>query len=380
MYNQSLPATIDDMIVDNGNGEKQCSISRSSSIDNVPLLRTDTMTALKALNRNSMIIPETTSIDPPLVIKTSDYTSANSNVVGRAHNTSNIVEKQCKLFNSLVSDLRAQFQKEYQFRVIHTKWEDSQMSDLYITKSNIPESMDVDQVYRIKLKQKPTTDPLTVVNKDAEDATATCKEFYVNIKVLSDCDQSPSKTYPCLEMNDVLMAHLQLHQLDRITLSSMVATPLNAITRLELLPSKCVNGYRECRTIEDAFKSVVLENTKLFPMLINQRQLFRLDDGTITVIVKIYPETLRYCLCDSEVLRQCKVTCVEEVSDVSTLLRAAEQITHAAINDSSGTSTVVDIAKFLDIRTKCIEQIIFDLCLDNANSLRRVSNFLIIGN
>lgn len=322
--------------------------------------------------RNSLIWPDTRH-NLPSIMNTSDYEYAPKATILRAPkvNLENKLEVQQKILANLIADLRKTYKKQYQFRIIPTKWEDSQMCDLFTTRHNIPGSMDIDQIYGVRLEFGLTTDPLITEERPL-------REFYVNIKTVSDGDVFSRNIYPTIEMNDILMAQLNLKPLDRITLSPK-QTVLNLFDRIELYPSVPTDSYQEMKTMEEAFKQLIIDETKLFPILINQNQLFRLADGRFIVTVKIFPETFRYCLCDSDALRECKINCVEQVKDVSAIMLAAEKV--GRMNDGNDVESrkLIQVDQFQAIIDGCTTKLIFDLCLDDRNCLSNSSNFMIVG-
>lgn len=326
--------------------------------------------------RNSAYIPELRP-NAPVVVKTNDYTNSKNNcsyIEKFNHSKKNKLEEQKRLMNDLVNDLRKAYKKEYAFRLIPTKWIDTQICDVFITRHNIPDTLDVDQIYNIHVKPTPTTDPLAPAQIDERSA----KDFYVNIKIVSDDETFPHNIYPTIEINDLLMAQLNIKPLDRVILSPVEAN-INRMERIELYPSQPIDGYRNCRTIEDAFKQLIIDKTILFPILINQQQCFRLADGAFIVTVKFFPETLKYSLCDATVLRDCKISCMEEIKPIDTVMKLAEKISQYPNEEEVDARAFVIIDKFQDIVDKCTQQIIFDLCLNEQNRLRKISNCIIVG-
>lgn len=224
------------------------------------------------------------------------------------------------------------------------------MCDLYLTRHNLPDLLDIDQVH--------------VLQTDDD------KEYYVNIKIIGSNEIFPQNIYPTIEMNDILMSKLGLKQYERVTLKPK-ATVLNFIDRIELSPSKTVN-FKQIREIEDLFKQYILDNTALYPVLINQGQVIKLKDE-LFVTASIFPDTFKYCLLDSAILKECKISCVEQVKDLSGLFN-----NEAAVNGTEQDNRV-RLEKFENIVENCVEQIKIDLCLDDRNGQRRMGNILITG-
>lgn len=178
------------------------------------------------------------------------------------------------------------------------------------------------------------------------------------------------------------MAHLNLRKVDRLTLAPK-KTVLNFIEKIEIYPSN-YNG-RDLETIVESFKRLFVKSSSVYPMLINQDQIFKLCDGGVIASVKIYPETFKYCLCDSEILRENKIVGMEQVKDVSATVMAAEKIFDDAADDKDelfdgvDDKHYVDLDGFKQIIDDCTQNAVLNLCLDERNKFRKMSNSIIIG-
>lgn len=279
-------------------------------------------------------------------------TNANMLAEIQHHRDNKLVQRDAKLYklDRLIATVKSQNNKRFHFRIVSSKWNESQMCDLYLTRHNLPDLLDIDQVH--------------VLRTDDD------KEYYVNIKIIGGNEIFPENIYPTIEMNDILMAKLGLKQFERITLKPK-ATVLNFIDRIELFPSKTVN-FKQVREIEDLFKQFILDNTSLYPVLINQGQIIKLKDE-LFVTASIFPDTFKYCLLDSAILKECKIGCVEQMKDLSGLLNSGPAVEGAEQGD------LVRLDKFEKIVENCAEQIKINLCLDDRNGLRRMGNILISG-
>lgn len=266
----------------------------------------------------------------------------------------------------LAVDLQKNDPKQFEFRVLSSKWEDSQMCDLYLTRHNLPASMDTNQVFQL--------------------LTAENREFFVSIKVLGDQESFPHNLYPSIEMNDILMHRLGLAALERVTLRPKV-TPLNVIDRIELAPSKAVDLSR-AKDIEHYFKQYVLDTAAMYPVLINQSQVFKLKVDTI-VTVTFFPDTLRHCCIDAKILRDCPVKCRDEVMElvkpngIVTAVKVPNGIqpSPSFMNLTGNVSghEYVQLSKFGTIVDDCVERMVVNLCLDERNAFRKMGNLIIVG-
>lgn len=269
------------------------------------------------------------------------------------HRDNKLVQRDAKLnkLERLIATVKSQNNKRFHFRIVSSKWNESQMCDLYLTRHNLPDLLDIDQVH--------------VLQTDDD------KEYYVNVKIIGANETFPQNIYPTIEMNDILMTKLGLKQFERITLRPK-ATVLNFVDRIELSPSKTVN-FKQVREIEDQFKQYILDNTSLYPVLINQGQVIKLK-GDVLVTANIFPDSFKYCLLDSAILKECKIACVDRVKDLSGMLNGE---TNGIDKIEHGHHVRLD--KFAKIVEDCVEQMKINLCLDDRNVLRRAGNILICG-
>lgn len=283
------------------------------------------------------------------------------------------LDVQSRLFDALFAELKKHDRKSYRFRAVPRKWADSQMSELFLTSHNQPNAFDMDQVYVLNCE---------TINENDERTT---KEYYVSVRPCEENETIPKNIFRSIEINDVLMAHLKMQKYTRITLSTK-KTVLNFVEKIELIPSSsCTLGLRD---IEDTFKRVLIRSSRTLPMLINQEQVFRLDDEGSAVMVKIYPESFRYCLCDGEILRENKIFVVEQRRDLSGFFINAEEIASKDLKEDnadvggsfSANDCCIQLQEFDEIVDKCMENIVVNSCLDERNQLRKVNNHLIIGN
>ncbi len=280
-------------------------------------------------------------------------TNANLLTEIQHHRDNKLVQRDAKLckLERLIANVKSQNNKRFHFRIVSSKWNESQMCDLYLTRHNLPDLLDIDQVH--------------VLQTDDD------KEYYVNVKIIGTNETFPQNIYPTIELNDILMSKLGLKQFERITLKPK-ATVLNFIDRIELFPSKSVN-FKQVRDIEDLFKQYILDNTSLYPVLINQGQVIKLKDDVL-VTASIFPDTFKYCLLDSAILKECKIACVDQVKDLSALLND-----ETTASDTEPVHPRVRLEKFENIVSNCVEQIKINLCLDDRNGLRTMGNILISG-
>lgn len=282
------------------------------------------------------------------------------------------LDVQSRLFDALLTELKNQDRKHYQFRAVPRKWTESQMCDLFMTQHNKPETFDPSLAYVMSCES---------INDNDERVT---KEYYVSVKPAADTETIPKNIYPTVEVNDILMAHLNLQKFSRVTLSTK-KTVLNFVEKIELIPSSSTS-VTNLKQIEEAFKLLLIKSTRNLLMLINQDQIFKLCEGDAIVAAKIFPESFRYCLVDGEILRENKIFVSDQRKHLSTILTNTEDVmapTEHKEDDSGGSFTANDcfvhLDEFEEIVKDCVENIVVNTCLDARNCMRKVNNYLIVG-
>lgn len=278
------------------------------------------------------------------------------------------LDVQTRLFDAMLNELRSQDRKTYKFRAIPKKWTNlSQMSDVFLTKHNIPDGFNPKSIYIMNCES---------VNDNGE---IVCKECYVTIKVVPESDEIPQNVYPSIQINDILMAQMKLPKYSRVTLSTK-KTVLNFVEKIELFTAHTTEDCNKLDVMED-FKRILIKCSRLSPLLINQDQIFKLCGGNAFVVAKVYPESFRYCLCDGEILRENKLFLSDNQRDISSVLTAAEEIHSSPRNakQNEPVKSLVNLNENEDIIDDCLEYLVTKNCLDEVNRLRKPNNYLIIG-
>uniref|UniRef100_A0A182SN61 ATPase AAA-type core domain-containing protein n=1 Tax=Anopheles maculatus TaxID=74869 RepID=A0A182SN61_9DIPT len=203
--------------------------------------------------------------------------------------------------DGLIETLGQNVAKVYEFRVIRGVWNCRrnmiQICDLLTTKENIPNTMDINK-------------PFMLTTNDN-------REYYVNVRFATETERFPTNAYPTVEINDRLMEQLEINHGEKITLKP-IHNALNIVDRIELLPATKVAPMIE-EDIAEKFKQFVLQNSKIHALLLNQDQLFKLPEYYVTV--KLQPQSLKYCLINSTILRHSKISCIGEVKPVADILK-----------------------------------------------------------
>ncbi|XP_030372495.1 peroxisome biogenesis factor 1 [Scaptodrosophila lebanonensis] len=245
-------------------------------------------------------------------------------------------------------DLRHENARNFEFRVIRGLWqEQAQESDVYITRTHLPEFMDLDLFYCLR--------------------TAGEKEHYVRVRLLSDAEL-PATIHPSIEVNANLMKLLNLEELERVVLRPKT-TVVNFVEKIELFAHKKTHY----KIVENAFKRFVIERTNVAPMLFNQEEVVRLEDDLL-VTVGILPEHFRYCVVDAQFLKESKIYAADLVRPVNEIIK--EQPTPKS---PLSVKDLIRLPEYDSIVDKVVEELRMNLCLNSDNSVLRQCNVLLTG-
>lgn len=250
----------------------------------------------------------------------------------------------------LTKELKKENSRTFEFRVIKGKWElNTSVCDVYITKHNLPEFMDLSQIYCLR--------------------TAEENEYFVNVKVVADDeDHFPTNLHPTIEVNENLMKILNLQEFEKVCLQSKHGV-LNFVEKIELFAEKKTHY----KVLENAFKKYVLAHGELAPVLLNQGQVVKLEENLIATI-GISPEHFKYCIIDGQFLKECKIYATDVTKKVDGVLDIEEKEKNIlSIPD------LIELNRFDDIVEDMVDQLKIDLCLDLKNSVIRQGNIVISG-
>lgn len=269
---------------------------------------------------------------------------------------------QIRSFNTLLAEISSQERKVFDFRVIPRTWNDSQMCDVYVAK---PFQHDSHRIFAMSYDH---------VNENDERVS---REYYVNVKVDDQIGKNSKNTSANIELNDILMAALKISKFSRITLTSK-NTVVNFLERIELIPTSKTNKQE----ISEGFKQMLIDSSKLSPLLINQGQIFKICGDSVMVTAKLFPESFKYCLCDAEILRERKIFVSDQIKDLEPILKAAGEISNpsAKSNGLPKNNAVINTNELVNMVEECVKGICIKNCLNGNNQLRKLGNFLITGN
>lgn len=269
----------------------------------------------------------------------------------RSMNNKKTQENREDKLQMLTKDLKKENSRTFEFRVLRGKWEDNtSICDVYITKHNLPEFMDLSQIYSLK--------------------TSEDNEYFVNVKVVADSeDHFPTNIHPTIEVNENLMKIIKIKEFEKVSLQSKHGV-LNFAEKIELYAEKKTHY----KILENAFKKYVLAHGDLAPVLLNQGQILRLEDN-LYVTIGISPDHFKFCIIDGQFLKECKIYATDVTKKVDEILEIEEKK-----NSILSIPDLIELDKFDQIVDDMVEQLKNDLCLDSKNSVLNQGNIVICGN
>ncbi|XP_017128639.1 peroxisome biogenesis protein 1 isoform X1 [Drosophila elegans] len=251
----------------------------------------------------------------------------------------------------LKKDLRRESSRSFEFRVIRGLWrEQAQESDVYVNRKHLPEFFDLDLFYCMH--------------------TAGDKDYYVRVRTVDEDleDDLPGTIHPSIELNANLMKLLGINELERVVLRPKT-TVVNFVEKIELFANKKTHY----KIIENAFKRFVIERTQKKPMLFNQEEVVRLEDDVL-VNVGILPEHFRYCVVDTQFLKESKIYAADLVRPVSEIIKEQTPPTSPlSVQD------LIRLPEYDKIVDQVVQELRMNLCLNADNSVMRQCNVLLTG-
>lgn len=282
-------------------------------------------------------------------------------------NEMNSIVEQSRMFKETVADIGYADQKQHEFRAVPKRWLAYQLNDVFLKKNNMPKDFDPKCNYT-----------LNYYTHD-ENNVQIARAYYVNVKIVNGetNENLQMDEYPCIQINDILMAQLNLPKFSAITLNIKRAV-LNFFEKIELIPVMNSNAINRKEILED-FKKMLAECSSPTPLLVNQNQIFKLCGGTAIVELKIYPESFRYCLCDVEILRECKIFVSEQTKDSSFFTAYTEEIPVEKSRNSVNQKHILYLDAQEHIILDCIMEVATKNCLSGHNRLRKSNNYIVAG-
>lgn len=130
--------------------------------------------------------------------------------------------------------------------------------------------------------------------------TKDTKEFHVRVKFNDQVDSDTIEVHPVLaKVLGIERAGEKVEVFETRLVSNLVESvqlvPLTDIAEGGL-------GHQIAKDIEEKFKKYINLNTRSSPLILNQNQIFKLDDYLLTV--KLFPQSTPACCIDSEILRE----------------------------------------------------------------------------
>lgn len=151
-----------------------------------------------------------------------------------------------------------------------------QINDVYVSKASL---INVNQIHKVRTKD--------------------VKEYHVRMKYNEAIPDG------VIEIHPALAKVLNIESGVRIEICETKLV-CNCIENIEVVPHSDISennfGVQIAKDIEEKFKKYVNANTKILPLILNQSQIFKLEDYLLTI--KLYPQSTPACCIDSEILRE----------------------------------------------------------------------------
>lgn len=275
------------------------------------------------------------------------------------------IKAEMKVFDSFLDGSMNQDRKSYNFRAIPCITSSFQMSEVYLNESVPQNDLTFNSTYILSRE-----------SADEFDDIPAMKEFYVRLLPKLDDDTNSNNVCNSIEIPNMLMARMKIPKFSWVTLTSKM-TVLNFFEKIELVPTREVGASEEKMILEE-FKRIIVSSSE--PILINQDQIFELSGGQMLITVKIFPESFRYCLCDSEILRENKIALSNQSSDLRNILKMSKEIisNYDDVNFNQN-NFYVSLGNNVGIVEDCVRNIILKIGSDDKNQIKRTNNYLIIG-
>lgn len=271
---------------------------------------------------------------------------------------------QFQTFEKTITDLNYSDKRLYKFRVVPKRWCSYEMNDCFLNKIDLPEDFNIEHIYALNYNLY-----------DGYNHKGS-KEYMINVKSsnVETREIYGKYKYPCIEMNEVLMAQLQLPKFSIVSLE-VKNTVLNFYEKLELIVISNPSAFEKMEILGDFKKKLCLSS---IPLLVNQEQILKLCGDAVFVAARIHPESFGYCLCDAEILRENKVY-ISERNDLASGMETSGEIGREIFQSSINHQCILHLDAYEYIISDCVTNIILKNCLTGKNSVRRFNNYIITG-
>lgn len=167
----------------------------------------------------------------------------------------------------------------YKIRIVDDKKRASkfmQINEVYVSKASL---INVNQIHKVRTKDD-------------------C-DYHVRMKFNESIPDGVIEIHPVLAKALNIDAGVQIEVFETKLVS-------NCIENIEVVPHSDISennfGLQIAKDIDEKFKKYVNTNTRILPLILNQNQIFKLDDYLLTI--KLYPQSTPACCIDSEILRE----------------------------------------------------------------------------
>lgn len=175
--------------------------------------------------------------------------------------------------------------------------------------------------------------------------TKSGKEYHVRVKLNDQLASDAIEVHPVLAK--ILGVELNGEKVE-VFETKLVC---NVIENIELLPLTDIAevglGHQIAKDMEEKFKKYVNANTRILPLILNQGQIFKVDDYLFTV--KLFPLSTTVCCIDSEILREniIEVSRMGQANEFAGMLKEEKDKKKAKKNNDS--SNILKLEKHENI-------------------------------
>lgn len=155
----------------------------------------------------------------------------------------------------------------------------SQINDVYVLKTL---AFDSNQIHKIRTKSG--------------------KEYHVRVKFSDQVSPEAVEIHPVL--GKMLEQGTSGGKIELVETKCII----NCVENIEMVPLSDVH-VQIAKDMEEKFKKYITNNTRISPLVLNQNQIYKIDDYLLTV--KLIPSSLSFCVIDSEILRENAVEVVK---------------------------------------------------------------------
>lgn len=142
------------------------------------------------------------------------------------------------------------------------------------------------------------------------------KEYYVKIKAAKDENGLAENE---IKVSPILAKGLEVTRFEKVFLEKKEIFR-NCVDKIELIPVTKLQAQIE-KDVEEKFKKFIIRSTRLVPLILNQKQVLKVEDYVVTV--KLHPESIQVACVDADILRKNIIEVSKEFqrNDLTSMMR-----------------------------------------------------------